>query len=129
MGLLNTRPVTKLNKKGEILQEYTSIRIASIENEIEEHAIRTCCTGERVMAGGFVWRYKGETFPIKMPKRPRKPVTQLSECGKIVKTHKTIAEASRFVGVSKYYINSCAKGKRELAGGFKWIYIDDDQTQ
>lgn len=55
----NLRPVIKLSKSGEILDEYESLTIAAKENGISHSdSIWKVCNGFRKTCGGFMWKYK-----------------------------------------------------------------------
>lgn len=51
-------PVLKYSKNGELLDEYDSIKEASIENNIDKSLITKCCKGKIKTSGGYVWKYK-----------------------------------------------------------------------
>lgn len=50
----------------------------------------------------------------------RHPIDQFDINGKLVKTHKSIREASRQVGVDNRVIRKCLAGEYKLAAGFIW---------
>lgn len=54
----------------------------------------------------------------------RKPVTQYSIEGKVIKVHSSIKEASRATGVDHKGISLCASNTkgRSSAGGWKWTF-------
>ncbi len=49
-------------------------------------------------------------------------VVQLNLNGEVLKTYKSIMEAQRETGVDNSNIGQCCRGKRNTAGGFKWMY-------
>jgi hypothetical protein len=51
-----------------------------------------------------------------------KKVNQLDKNGNIIKEWGSITEASRAIETNAIGIGRCAKGKQELAGGFRWQY-------
>ncbi len=51
-----------------------------------------------------------------------KKVIQIILDGKFTTVHNSIAQASRYTGVSSSHICECCKGQRKSAGGFKWRY-------
>lgn len=52
------RRVAKVDKNGNIVAYYNSIKDAAIENNISKGNICTACRGQRKYAGGFIWRYE-----------------------------------------------------------------------
>lgn len=56
----------------------------------------------------------------KMSQIKNKTVFQFTRDGKFVKQWKSVNEAEETLGI--WHISSCATGKRETAGGFKWSY-------
>lgn len=46
--------------------------------------------------------------------------------GNEICTYQSIAEASRDTGVKQTHITRCARGKRPTAGGYKWIYKENE---
>ena len=49
-----------------------------------------------------------------------KPVIQYNDAGEKIAEFKSIGEASRKTGVSKYGIRDCIKGKQKTCGGYLW---------
>lgn len=52
------KPVIQLNKNGEELNEYVSIKEASKSTGIFESNICACCKGRVKTSGGYIWVYK-----------------------------------------------------------------------
>ena len=59
-------------------------------------------------------------------KKGQRPVTQLNIQGKEQQTFPSIMEASEKTGISRTSINKCIQGQRKSAGGYRWIYADQD---
>jgi len=57
---------------------------------------------------------------LNVAKAQQKEVTQYSLLGKKIRTYKSMAEASRELGLSEGLINKVAKGKLVTAGGYFW---------
>lgn len=52
-------------------------------------------------------------------------VNQYDKNGNFIKTHKSIASASRELNIkSNYHISYCCKGKEKSCGGYIWEYYD-----
>lgn len=54
--------------------------------------------------------------------RQNRQINQLSVAGEVVGRYSSIALAARELGFCRTNINSCLKGKREVAHGFRWEY-------
>lgn len=55
--LVNLKPVSKYSKQGILLENYKSIREASISNNLPESNISMCCNGKLKTCGGFKWKF------------------------------------------------------------------------
>lgn len=56
----NCKNVLKINKNGDIVNEYPSISLAAKENGILRSSITNCLYGRARTSGGFIWKYKEE---------------------------------------------------------------------
>lgn len=61
----------------------------------------------------------------KLGKNSNKRVLQLGLDGHIIKEWHSITEASKTLNINMSSISMCCHGKRNLAGGFKWKYINN----
>lgn len=55
--VVNLKPVSKYSKQGILLENYNSIREASIDNNLPESNISMCCNGKLKTCGGFKWKF------------------------------------------------------------------------
>lgn len=55
---VNLKSVQKFSKNNELLQTYSSIKEASILNNLQQSNISMCCNGKLKTSGGFIWRFK-----------------------------------------------------------------------
>lgn len=55
--VVNLKPVLKYSKEGVFLQEYYSLREASIQNNLPESNISMNCNGKLKTCGGFKWKF------------------------------------------------------------------------
>lgn len=51
-------PVKQYSLSGILIKEYSSLKTASEQTNIDLHNICSCCEGKRKTAGNFKWRYK-----------------------------------------------------------------------
>jgi hypothetical protein len=51
------KPVTKLDKDGQIIETYDGMGVAARANGLNASHIHKCCNGRSKMCGGYRWRY------------------------------------------------------------------------
>ena len=130
--------VLQYDIKGAFIKEWKSISEASKTLNIDTSAITKCCKGvkNRKAVGGFVWRYK-DTSKWFNPEytcytgvselnrlqreRKKKPVTQMSLNGDIIKEWASPTDAAKFYNVTSENIYRSIKYNL-TAIGFKWKY-------
>lgn len=56
-----SKPVLQMLKDGRIIKKYPSIHQAARETGVNCGNIGVVCKGERKTAGGYIWRYYGDT--------------------------------------------------------------------
>lgn len=123
------RPVVQLDKLGNFITEYNTIKDASIRTGIHNSNITMCCQGDYNHAGGYIWIYKEEYDPTKTYtyKNPvYKEVVQIDTDGNIIATYESIKEASNTTGIKGCTISRCCAKDGSTAGGFIWKYIGQD---
>lgn len=57
----------------------------------------------------------------------KKKVVQMNICGEIIAVYESEKSAERETGIRQGSINYVCNGKRNTAGGYKWMYADDFQ--
>jgi len=57
----NQKSVFQLDKNGNFIKEFISIREAERASKARNSDITAVCKGKRKTAGGFIWKYKGDT--------------------------------------------------------------------
>ena len=123
------RPVVQLDKLGNFIAEYNTIKNASIITSVHNSNITVCCKGDYNHAGGYIWVYKEEYDPNKtyIYKNPvYREVVQIDVDGNIVATYESITEASNTTGIKNSTISRCCAKDGTTAGGFVWKYADQD---
>ncbi len=123
------KPVVQLDKLGNFIAEYNTIRDASINTNICDSNITMCCKGNYRHAGEYIWIYKAEYDPSKtyVYKNPAyKEVVQIDTNGNIITTYESIVEASKTTGIKSSTISRCLAKDGSMAGGFIWKYADED---
>ena len=57
-----SKPILQYSTTGEFIKEWPSAKIAGEILELNSRNISSVCSGKRKTCGGFIWRYKNETF-------------------------------------------------------------------
>ena len=127
----------------EISQYYsdgTFIRNWKSATEAEREAgicgITSCCTSNRKMAGGYIWRYSDEPLTkehIAWCNDNRNygrmvEVCQYNMDGVLLKVHKGQIEAETETGIDRASINSCCHKINKAAGNYIWRYVGEELT-
>ena len=86
------------------------------------------CQRKRQTAGGFIWRYSGDTVTEEDLKNlnPFKPksVYKLDLEGNVLEKFDTLKSAEDSVNGDRRNIQKCIVGKKESAYGYKWKYVN-----
>ena len=127
IGESSQRRIKQYTLSGNFIREWDSLKEAGETLDINRSSISDVCRGTRKKsAGGFIWRYEDNDFPIVKYNNPASPiiVRQYTKEGSIISQYKSITEASIKTGVAKTTIVRVCKGRQHTAGGFKWKYAD-----
>ena len=123
------KSVCQYNKNGEFIKEWDSASSVEKEIGIDSSSILYVCKKDncRKLAGGFIWRYKGdEDVALKYDKTSS--VVQISKYGEYLKTFDSVQQAASDVGITIGGISGvCMKKERgyNYAGGYLWRYKDE----
>lgn len=128
------RKVYQLDKKGNVIKEYKSIKEASKKTGANNRTISQVCTAVggvrtdgyksgRKTAGGFGWCYKEDFGKLKEKVHGcSRTVDQYTVDGKFVKSYTSLNDAGKAVDKSHSNISNVCTGKQKTAGGFIWKY-------
>ena len=132
--------VVQLNKKGDFIKEFSSIREAGKSlNKDSVSSISACCKEKSKTAYGYRWMYKTDYLkykaenldipPIIKNYARSKPVVKLNDNLEVINQYSTLTEAVKESNLKiKTAINgisACCRGIQNTAYGFKWMYKDD----
>ncbi len=115
------RKVKKYNLNGELLNEFNSIKEASLTG-FNENNIQDCCVGRSKSHKGYLWRYSEDDPPKKYSNKTIKKIIQYSINMEFIKEWDSIVSASKSLGIRSNCITTCCKGKYKSSGGFIWKY-------
>lgn len=130
-------PVVMYDIKGNIVNEFPSIKEAASITGVSRSGINQCLRGSTKSAGGYIWKYKNYSkIPLskEVANRPlptkifktKVAVLQYDLDGYFIKEFETITDAARESGVLPSNIEECIKGKRDRAGIFMWKLKTED---
>lgn len=105
---------------GVLLHEYSSIKEASIAEQVDDETIRTRIHAEDHSYGNRIWKALG----TRTKRLATHPVVQVDpNTGVIVRRYNSIREAARAVGKEPRNIAECCKqGRKKRHGGFIWLF-------
>jgi len=116
------KPVAQYTLDGTFIKTFSSSKVASEQVPTANRSyITQCCKNKRVSSGGFLWTY-ATNAPLKYTKQYYQSVTQLTKQKEIIRTFRSLTEASEFTGISLRAISGCCRHKSKTSGGFIWQY-------
>lgn len=99
------KAIVQFSLEGKLLQEWPSIRDATLALKLSRNSIKNCLRGSCSSSGGFRWRYKGEkNFASVRNPEPRKPVSLICIDGRVLK-FRSVATCAKHLNVSVYTIH------------------------
>lgn len=120
-------PVDMYAASGEYLGSYASIDEAAGGTGCNPCSIVNCCAGRRKLAGGYMWRHKGDDAPEPYRcERKTRAVNQYDFDGNLIASYSTLAEAAKAVHAHKTQISACCRGVCYSCKGYQWRYADDE---
>jgi hypothetical protein len=119
---LNIR-VNHIDKKGNIIKEYSSMGEAARELGVHHAAISKVCRGIFKQTGGHRFEFACED-DLKVKRSYTKPVKirHLTKEGKLVKIYESPTEAALDLNVSPSNIHLVCKGTYKTTGGHRFEY-------
>lgn len=114
------RPIYQYSLSGEFIKEWSNIRAAATDLNINETCIAISMKKE-TSAGGFQWRYdKFECIKSFKNKTKAKKVGKYTLEGELIQIYNTVGAARKACSSS---IN-VLYGRQKSAGGFIWKFVD-----
>lgn len=129
------KSVCQFSLDGVFINEYVSIMEAERQTGILNAAISKCALGTLPSVKGYIFLFTNDINNIMLRVerynksiKPRcEPIVQLTLEGEYINEWTTASEAGRTLGLNYKNINSVCRGKRNKAGGCKWMYLSDYQ--
>jgi hypothetical protein len=123
------KKVFQYDLKGNFIKEWDSAEKASKSINRSLSNISSACTGRNKTAGGFIWKYPGDTdFSLNMlpDKTNEKKVIQYDLKGNLIKEWGSIQQASKALNIADSSMTAVCKGRLKTSGGFIWKYLGDN---
>lgn len=114
-----SKQVQQYSLDGTLLNEFASVKEASIKTGLSAGRICDCCNRRKksVTGGGYFWKYKDNDSII----LPRLTIKQFSKEGELIKVWDNVASAAISLGLhSRTGIYNCIRGRSKTAGGYIW---------
>lgn len=117
------KPVLQYTLEGDFVQEWESIRAAARGMKLAKSSIYTSLNTNHQTAGGFVWRFKKKTEPIKIKiekeeyKRTYKPIIQILEDGSELRW-RSIKHAAEGLSIPRHNVTDSLKRGGKVRGYF-----------
>ena len=120
----SSKPVVQYDLEGNFIREFENAKEAEKETRVNDSQIGKCCKRKFSTAGGFIWRYVGDTN-VEIPNQIKinnKPVYQFDKNANLIREYKNIEEVIMANGYSKYSVLNAAKGKTRSAHNYLWSF-------
>jgi hypothetical protein len=129
-ALSTRKKVIQYSLEGKRLHIFESVKEATRHSGITN--IVPALKGRMFTSGGFIWRYAPSPKKISAKQilkrkadgfaNQRRAVQQYSPAGKLLKTYKSIIEASTKTNIPRTTISGCLARRLKMAGKYKWQY-------
>jgi len=117
------KKVTQYTAEGKKLAVYPSVKNASLKTGIDRDTISKSALKKFRFAGGYVWRYAGETYKGEYEiKNKARVVIQYSLAGKKIGQFKSINEAALKSGHTASTLLDCAHKRTKVSHGYVWRF-------
>jgi hypothetical protein len=129
------RAIMRFTLDGVFIDKYDSAMEAERQIGVLNSTISQCAFGKLPSAGGYIFLFEEDVNNIKQrverylhAKKPRnEPIVQLSLDGEFISEWDGSADAGKALNMNYKNINAVCRGKRNKAGGYRWMYLSDYQ--
>lgn len=117
------RPVNQYSIEGALLNQYESIKEASLLFGVNTRSIGKCCNRAIITVKNTIFRYKDDLSILDRPNKRRRPIYSIDKIGNINK-YESCLSASKEFKCDASTINKCLIGKNKTSQGLEWRYQD-----
>ena len=118
-------PVKQYDLLGNFIKEYDSAAEAARQVGTDRTRITHACK-KHGKASGYMWCYSTEEIDKPYRRKNQKSVIQKTLDGKYVKTYISVKDAFEKTGINVDNICKCISGKNRHAGGYVWMYEENE---
>lgn len=129
---IHGKKVDQYTLSGEFVATWRSVSFAAEnQNSNSISGIINCCNKKKnhKTAFGYIWKWHGEELTKDDLKRIKwecsRVVIQMDKDDNELHRFEKIKDAEKELGIHHSAISSCCSGKRKLAGGYKWKYVEE----
>jgi hypothetical protein len=118
--------IIQFSKNGSIIKIYKNIEEIKENTQFNTENILNICNrkGKFKLEGDHVWRFKNDSF--EKVKNVKKILQLDMNTCEIINCFDTINDAKKFLNIgANSHIGDVCRGKRNVAHGFKWKYIEE----
>lgn len=127
------RAIYQFSLEGEFIKKYDSAMEVERQLGILNATVSKCAFGKLPSAKGYIFLFEEDVETIlqrveryRCSKKPRyEHIVQLSLDGQFISEWVGSADAGRALKINYKNINLVCRGKRNNAGGYKWMYLSD----
>ncbi|UMB59911.1 GIY-YIG nuclease family protein [Lutibacter sp. A80] len=117
------KSVHKYDIDGQLVATYETLTEAANSVGTTKQQISSTCLNVNNLYAGYYWSYTFKVPFIPGVDKRLKQVLQLDLEGNLLRSFKSVADASRETGVYKGCIAKVCRFERKQAGGYKWRYF------
>lgn len=123
------KKVLQYDKNGILINEYESIKEATISTGINPTCIGDCIRGRQKTAGGFIWKLKKESDKYKSlkTKPDNRRINQYSLNGDYIRTWDNIDSICENYNITTRTLLNTLDGKSDYCKRFIWRYENDER--
>lgn len=114
------KPIYQYTLSGEFVKEWKSVDEVSEAYNCSKSNIYNACAGYSKSSLGYIWSYKDECN-LRV-KSKEKQVYQYDVSGNLIRSFKSVSEASREYGFSFGNIAKCCRGECKKSYNYIWSY-------
>ena len=132
---LNSEEVYQYDLNGNLIKKYDSIIEASKETGACRTKISSCCNGDRLTAGGYIWRKQNVEISeedlnqikdnTKFKSKDKRAVYRIDKITNEKVKYESVRDAARKNNIHNSSIHEVCSGKRHTAGGYEWKFVED----
>lgn len=126
------KQIDMYSQSGEYIKTFKTINKAAKAVGVSPSSISAVVHGKARSVGGYIWRFEGHPFNefwTIVGETHWKAINQFDENWNLVKSYCSLTEASKETGINLASISSVLKKKYKTAGGYYWLYADEDLPQ